>query len=297
MGVFPHIRVWLRSPVLPAVLLLLLGSVLLALAASASPAAPEGALAAPGGSGGVSERAGGSPAELPPGAGSPAQPSAAIIDQLYALHPNPSFVRQVTGMLEGSGFEVVLYQGDEVTVDLYGRLAEMGHEVLLFRAHSGLIAGEEGPVRETTLFTNEPYTELKHVGDQLAGRLARGRMREDDRLVFAINDKFVRESMEGKFDGAAVIMMGCSCLQLEDLGSAFLEKGASAYLAWHATVDLGYVDRATLHLLEQLCQEGRTVGAAVQKTMAEVGPDPQYGAKLKYRPAAAGDKTVGQLVS
>jgi hypothetical protein len=278
------------------VLLLLLGSALLALATSGSPAAPEDVPAAPGSSGGVSDESGGSPAESSPETGSPAQPSAVIIDQLYALHPNPSFVGQVTGVLEGSGFEVVLYQGDEVTVDLYGRLADMGHELLLFRAHSGLIAGEEGPVRETTLFTNEPYTELKHVGDQLAGRLARGRMREDDRLVFAINDEFVRESIEGRFDDTAVIMMGCSCLQLDDLASAFLERGASAYLAWHATVDLGYVDRATLYLLERLCQEGQTVGAAVQQTMAEVGPDPQYGAKLKYRPAGAREKTLGQLV-
>jgi hypothetical protein len=206
-------------------------------------------------------------------------------------------MRELTAQLRGDGFEVSVFAAREVDVDLYRSLPDMAFDLIIFRAHSGLITGEEGPVSETTLFTNEPYTELKHVGDQLADRLARGRMRENDRLVFAINHKFVRESMEGEFDDTVIIMMGCSCLHLEDLAGAFLDKGALAYLAWHATVDLGYVDRATLHLLEQLCVSDMTVAAAVKDTMARVGPDPKFGAKLKYRPSSAGGKTLWELTS
>jgi len=39
---------------------------------------------------------------------------AAIIDQLYVLQPNQDFIEQTTQELEDYGFEVDLYQGDEV---------------------------------------------------------------------------------------------------------------------------------------------------------------------------------------
>jgi hypothetical protein len=90
--------------------------------------------------------------------------------------------------------------------------------------------------------------------------------------------------------------MGCSCLYLEDLAEAFINKGASAYLAWVATVDLDYVDDATLSLVENLCSRELTVRKAVAETMAEKGPDPHYGAVLKYYPAGSGDKVVMELI-
>ena len=41
----------------------------------------------------------------------------AIVDQLYSLQPNQAFIHQTTQELEDYGFEVDIYQGDEVTVD------------------------------------------------------------------------------------------------------------------------------------------------------------------------------------
>jgi len=51
--------------------------------------------------------------------------------------------------------------------------------------------------------------------------------------------------LEREFNRAVIIMTGCSCLYLEDLAQAFVAKGAPAYLAWDATVNLDYVDEAT----------------------------------------------------
>jgi hypothetical protein len=45
-------------------------------------------------------------------------PKAAIIDQLYSLQPNEAFTSHVTQELEDYGFEVDIYKGDAVTVNL-----------------------------------------------------------------------------------------------------------------------------------------------------------------------------------
>jgi len=40
-----------------------------------------------------------------------------------------------------------------------------------------------------------------------------------------------------------------------------------------------------------------TIKEAVDKTMAEVGPDPDYHAYLKYYPAKSGSQTIKELIS
>ena len=74
---------------------------------------------------------------------------------------------------------------------------------------------------------------------------------------------------------------------MEGLGSAlqtaewFIDQGASAYISWDGLVDLYHTDRATALLLKAICVEGLDVADAVEKVMAEVGPDP-HGSKLYY---------------
>jgi len=221
---------------------------------------------------------------------------AAIIDQLYILQPNEAFIAQTVQELEDYGFEVDIYQGDEVIVDFYRELPGNGYELIIFRTHSGLL-GKEGEItKRTCLFTNEPYSQTKHVAEQLSDQLAMARIDEHHPWVFGIGDKFVTQSMEGKFDKTVIIMMGCSCLYLDDLAQAFVDKGASAYLGWDATVDLSYVDTATTNLVWNLCSEGLTVREAVAITMAEVGPDLYYGAELKYYPSSSGSHTITELI-
>jgi len=227
----------------------------------------------------------------------PDLPRAAIIDQLCVLQPNQTLLDQLTQELEDYGFEVDIYQGDEITVDFYRSLAEPGYKLIIFRAHSGLLSGEGEVVNKTSLFTNEPYSETKHIKEQLSDQLAMARIDKNHPYVFSIRDKFVTQSIKGKFNNTAIIMMGCSCLFIDDLAQAFIAKGASVYLAWGATVGLGYVDQATIYLMKQLCQEKTTVKKAVSNTMTTIGPDPQFGARLKYFPPQSSDKTLDVLLA
>jgi len=237
------------------------------------------------------------PVSKPASLSQPGELKAAIVDQLYSLQPNEDFIIQVTQELEDYGFEVDTYQGDEVTVDLYRRLPGYGYELIIFRAHSGLLGSKGEAIERTCLFTNEPYSETRHISEQLSDQLAKARIAENYPWVFGIGDEFVIQSMEGEFDHAVIIMMGCSCLYLEDLAQAFIAKGASAYLAWDGTVDLDYVDKATPYLIKQLCVDKVTVGKAVTSTMNVVGPDPKYHAILKYYPPQSANKNLEQLIS
>ena len=221
---------------------------------------------------------------------------AAIIDQLFVLKPNQAFIDETTDVLEAYGFTVDVYHGDEITVDFYGKLPTYGYKLIIFRAHSGLLGREGRTIKKTCLFTNQPYSETRHVTEQLTEQLAMARITEHYPWVFAIGAKFVTRSMEGQFDNTVIIMMGCSCLYLDDLAKAFIQKGASTYLGWDASVGLDYVDGAALNLIDNLCTKDMTVEQAIVKTMAVVGFDPDYHARLKYYPAKSGSQTIRELI-
>jgi len=67
------------------------------------------------------------------------KPRAVIVDQLSSFRENEAFITEVTGELEDYGFEVDLYQGDNITVDFYRQLPTHGYKLIIFRAHSGLL--------------------------------------------------------------------------------------------------------------------------------------------------------------
>jgi hypothetical protein len=227
---------------------------------------------------------------------------AVIVDQLSSVQENDAFVTNVTEELEVYGFEVDICQGGNVTVDFYRDLAIHGYKLIIFRAHSGLLAENEVTQDRTVLFTNEDYSQAKYVPDQLNDRLVMARVSEGYPMVFGIPPKFITESMKGTFDDAVVIMMGCSGLFVRDLAQAFVEKGASVYVGWNGSVELYYIDEATPYLIEQLCSKNRTIKEAVDNTMdvSGIGPDPEHGSGLKYYPTTyprdIGDKTLRELV-
>jgi len=230
----------------------------------------------------------------------PSPPRAAIVDQLYLLEPNPLFIEKTVGMLESSGFEVDVWQGEEITVKFYRELAGYGYRLIMFRAHVGVLflVGESEviPVEITCMFTGEPYTTGKYTAEQLTGRVYEGYMIEGYPPVFAISPGFIADSVKEGFDDAVIIMMGCSSSYLGDMAEAFIEKGASAYLGWSATVTLDYVDNATLNLVEGLLTDNLTIEQAASRTMTDLGRDPYYGARLLYSPAGSGSRTVKELI-
>ena len=225
---------------------------------------------------------------------------AAIIDQLYLFQPNPSFIDETTEILEGYGFKVDVWQGEEITVDFYRELPKYGYELIVFRAHMGILCYLKGsevvPTEITCLFTGENYTPTKYVAEQLTERVQEAQMPEDCPTVFAVNPEFITKSMKGEFDNTVIIMMGCAGHHIDDMAAAFVQKGASTYLGWSATVVLDYVDTAAPNLVANLCTKKLTVEQATAETMAEVGHDPYYNARLKYYPVESGSQTIRELI-
>ena len=228
-----------------------------------------------------------------------AYPKAAIIDQLDILQSNPSLIAEATRLLESMGFQVDVWQGADITVDFYRRIASLGYRLIVFRVHSGVLLELEGDkvveLPNTYFFTAEKYVSSRHVPDQLADKVSYGIMEENFPRVFAVNSEFFRTA-EGDFNGAVILAMGCESYRYDDLPRAFLEKGASAYIGWNHVVTLGHVDKAILSLLQNLCAGGMTLEQSVTATMAAIGHDPYFDTYLKYCPETSGGLRVSELV-
>lgn len=225
--------------------------------------------------------------------------SAVIIDQLSIDVPKPPFAHAVTEQLEAAGYTVDYYPGEEVTVDFYRQLPTLGYDLILLRAHSGLIqSGErEG---EAFLFTSEPFNNQRHTVELSQHRLLSATYSREDLnsklsdvpRFFGIVPDFVASSMNGSFDGAIVILMGCNGLTSSTMAAAFVEKGARAIVSWDDLVTGDHTDAATDRLLELLVADGLSLGEAVDQTAAEIGPDPYYGSELHFYPPEQAASTI-----
>jgi hypothetical protein len=221
---------------------------------------------------------------------------AAIVDQLYNVRSNQAFIERTTQQLEDYGFEIDVYQGDDVTVDLYQKLPSYGYRLIIFRVHSGVLIGSEAVANKTWLFTNEPFSRMRYYFSQMRGQVTHGTINESIAPVFTVGAKFVTQAMKEQFAGTAIIVMGCAGYGSDDLAQAFIEKGASTYMAWDASVGLSYVDDATTALIEKLFIKELPIAEAVSEVMEEEGTYPSSGAVLKYHPLTSGDKTLRQLI-
>jgi hypothetical protein len=225
---------------------------------------------------------------------------AAIIDQLYILEPNQDFIDQAKAYLEAADFDVDVYQGKQVSVNFYRQLPKQRYNLIIFRAHSGLMQRQEDSQvmvkEETYLFTSEAYSKTKYVREQLTDQMLPAKMVEDYPSVFAINSKFLLASMSGRFEDTVIIMMGCGTTYLSDMAGAFVLKGASTYIGWDSGVGIDYVDKATLLLVNNLCIGNMTVEEALAETMAQEGADPLTGSRLRYYPPESGGQTIKQLI-
>src|SRR4030043_15374 len=199
---------------------------------------------------------------------------AAIVDHLSISHPNQAFVKECSAILEEAGYSVDYYKGEEVTIEFYRDLPTLGYDLIVLRAHSTYIQ----KYLSLAIFTSEPYSKERYVQEQLHNRVARGFIepyREGDPHYLVITDKFVRHSMKGSFKDTLIIMMGCNSMK-KCMATAFLEKGAKAYIGWDGLVSASHTDLATIQLLKQLLLERQTIAKAVGRTMEAVGSEPQY---------------------
>lgn len=224
---------------------------------------------------------------------------AALVDQLSPTLPNEEFRSSVVECIEDFGLPVDVHEGDAVDVGLYRALGRQNYGVLVIRSHSGILEleGDERQ-RVTGLFTNETYSQRKYVSEQLGDRLLIVRpFEEDSKLTFGVTPKFVLQSMEGRLPGTVVIVAGCSILGQTDLAEALIARGASVVISWDRSVGLGHVDESTAILVRHLLGDRMTVERAVIATIVEMGPDPEYGASLRFYPPEAGSRTAAELLA
>lgn len=232
----------------------------------------------------------------------PGPPKAAIVDQLSLTFPNQDFVDKATDVLEGAGYAVDYYPGEAATVEFYRDVPRQDYELLVLRVHSALLKhltprpGASSAAIERAvaalednvfLFTSDAYSDTQYLEEQTELRLVPVDYAEHPPPFtgyFGIASDFVRSSMQGRFDGTTVILMGCDGLTFDATAAAFVDKGAGAVVGWDGAVSASHTDEATERLLHYLVVEKQTPSEAVARAMADVGPDPSYGSKLALYP-------------
>jgi hypothetical protein len=218
----------------------------------------------------------------------PTKPRAAIVDQTGLSFPTPEFLGQAEAYLEEAGYTVDRYPPEAVTVSFLRSLPGQGYDLILFQTHASsrvILPDEEqessGYAPGPFLFTAEPYEQQRYLRLQLDDQVRASRLfHEDSPVLFAVGPKFVRRSMRGYFPDTVIILGGCQSLALPDLAQAFLERGASVVIGWDEMVGLSHNNEAVLNLLEGMTVEGLGPREAVERAMAEVGPDPSYDSSL-----------------
>lgn len=219
---------------------------------------------------------------------------AAIVDQLSVHYPSSEFTAIVDGMMRQAGFKVDVYGPERVTVNLYGALPTNGYRLVVFRVHGGVSEDMEG--RPVGLFTTEPYSEMQYSLEQLSDLVGSAQAFNSSEPVFAVTPKFIREKSVMDYDGAVIVLTGCYGLYSRELPEAFLDRGASVVIGWDRLVSMGHTDEAMLVLLRMMLIERMSIGEAVEATMREVGPDPDYGSVLSYYPLEKSSLKIPEFI-
>jgi hypothetical protein len=211
---------------------------------------------------------------------------AAIIDQVSFFEPDTGPISEVAAMLESAGFTVDVWQGESVTIDFYRELPLYGYKLIVFRTHMSFYYPGNIPdtsiIQGTALFSGELYSTARHISDQLNDTVIKANITKDSPTVFAVNSKFITDTMEGKFDDTVILMMGCTSYYLDDIANAFIQKGASTYIGWDGKVNLAHLDQVTLNLIDNIYVKHICIETSVTQTMSTLGPDPFCGAHLIY---------------
>lgn len=239
-------------------------------------------------------------------------PSVAIVDHLgfFPEQRNQTFVNTCINILDEGGLTWAYHNGTEVTVNFYRKLPSYGTSLIVLRVHSAIMRVEGTEIPILGLFTSERYlgaedAAKKYPEDVANERLVEAFFTPEERAqgisYLGIVPKFVKESMKGRFKDTIIIMMGCEGLSktVTDMAEAFDEKGAKVYISWDGPVGLNHTDKATVHLLQSLILQKRTVREAVEKTRDEVGKDPTFNSTLQHYPNTpdVGNYTIPNLES
>ena len=218
---------------------------------------------------------------------------AALIDQLSSMteFTNATFVKAANNTLTTTGYQITYYKGSDVNVEFYRSLPQNGYKILIFRVHSALRLNNSNLIAPLDFFTSERYSPTAYGADQAANRLDIVMYNSSSDKYFGIPPSFVTDamSMQGSFQNATVILMGCNGLdglgRSQSMLQALVDMGAKVVIGWNATVSVQHTDIATERLLYHLLVENKTVKDAITATNNEIAPDPLAENELLYYPS------------
>ncbi len=198
----------------------------------------------------------------------------AILDGLYSTNPNTLFTDNLTKCFAEAGFQVDLFRGENVTIDLLRNVED--YKILVLRIHSAIHT--DGFLY---LFSGEPYTESKYMSEQLSGGVRAAHPFNEEETYFAIKAMFLGESKPQGLKNTVVLLMGCNGTEDAYSINRLLGGGLEAFIGWNGYVSLAHSDASTSKLMEAFCMEGLSWKEAVDKVMREVGPD-TFGSTFEY---------------
>jgi hypothetical protein len=225
----------------------------------------------------------------------PNTPKAAIVDQLSSSHlslssqhPNQTFIDLAKSLLS-QRFDAVDYYSDNASVENYRQLPSKGYKLIIWRAHSALDLDS----KYVAISTSD--RELLTSYDQYMqnGQLTLCNITGDPYLYFAINPKFIREVMSGRFEDTVIVLMSCNGLKAgyTETATALQEKGAKVLISWDGWISGPDNDNAAAQLLNLLVAENSTVSDAVNMIPPCLSTEFALST-LRYSPSAASDYQI-----
>lgn len=207
---------------------------------------------------------------------------ALILDQLSLTIPNPNAIQATERLLREAGFDVAYIPGEAVTVERYASLAADGYDLIILRSHAARTA-PGARAADFSLFTSVAYDEERYVKEQAAGGLLVAEYQDDPgERYFSVTHQFVDDVMDGDFGGATILIMGCDGLRTPTMAEALLRKGADNVIGWNDLVSAPHTDAAMERLVRHLVVDELPPATAMERTQAELGPDPSYGSTLVW---------------
>lgn len=196
----------------------------------------------------------------------------AILDSLYLMDPNQDFLDKANQTLSSSGFKVDVYLGGNVTVELFRKLPSLGYKLIVLRVHTAYDP-------EIVAFFTGTYADGKYLLEQIREEVRIGNV--TGKRFYVVTPALFQDLIGStSFKNSIVIVDSCFGLNGTSMAEAFIEKGASAYIAWNQGVFSKYSDDATLALLENLAK-----GMDVKQAVENVPEDQDFGSMLSFYPS------------
>lgn len=204
------------------------------------------------------------------------QRRAVILDGLSTDHPNQTFIRSVMSVLMYAGYEVNIYNSENITLKLLKELPTKNYDLVIFRVHGGRIRQPIGLYIGSGLFI-EKCNPDSHVEEIESGYLLIGRPFFSNDTYCVAPPHYITNKLQGRFKNTLIIAMSCFTGNDDAMAMAFFSRGAGAYIGFSGKISPDYADAFTITFLRKLYVEKFPLQEAFTQVREELGPDPYYG--------------------